>query len=140
MKLNLNNFGKKLKLIKRTKKSEEPPSEEEIFIETVDLINECWNKSNKAFELFKINLIEYEEGYFQALENLLYLKYGVWKTELVLWYVFGRVDEEGEILPLNIQHKDTSSEEEIVIKNPKELWNLFERLEELKRKDENNEE
>ena len=54
MKLNLNNFGKNLKLNKRSKKEKEA-TEEEIFIETIGLLESCWNRSNKAYELFKVN-------------------------------------------------------------------------------------
>lgn len=136
MKLNLNNFGDKLKLKKRNKKEKEPPTEKEIFIETIDLLEKCWNKSNDAFENFKINLIEYEEDYYQVIENLVYIKYGVWKSELIMWYIFGRVGIEGEILPLSMQHKDTGEEEEILIKNSSELWDFLERIDKIKNQNE----
>ena len=133
MKLNLNNFGDKLKLKKRNKKKDEPPSEYEMFIETIDLLNACWVKSSDLYERFKVNLIEYEEDYFQVIENLLNAKYGPWKAELILWYIFGRVGLDGEISSLVIQHKDTGEDEEIFLKTSDDLWNFLERLDKIKK-------
>jgi len=95
MKLNLNNYGKKFKFKKREKK-EKIISEKDLFIETLDFLEKNWAKSNQVYDLFGINLLEYEESYFKAIENLIVLKYGMWKAEIILWYVFGRKDNEDD--------------------------------------------
>ena len=87
MKLNLNNFGKKFKLNKRAKK-DKIISEEEMFVETIDMISKCWERSNKLYDTFKINFLEYEEESFRIMENLIVVKYGLWKSEIILWYIF----------------------------------------------------
>ena len=135
MKLNLNNFGKKLKFSKRSKK-EKILTEKEIFVDIIDKLNACWVKSNKLYEMFKISNLEYEEDYYQLIENLLVAKYGPWKTEIALWYVFGRIDEEGNILPLILQDKDDKKEEEIILKNSTELWNFILKVEEKRKTEE----
>ena len=124
---NLNNFGKNLKLKKRPDKQPQL-SEKEIFVDAVTLLCDCWNTSNEAYNKFKLNLLEYEERYYQAIEGFILLKYGLWKTEIILWYVFAREDEEGNIAPLLIQIKD-KPDEEVILKSPTELWDLLERLE-----------
>ena len=97
MKLNLNNFGKKFKLKKRVQNARSI-SEYDLFIETIVRFDECWNNSNELYKVFKINLLEYEEQYYQIIENLLLLKYGTQKTEVVLWYIFGRIDDKGNVV------------------------------------------
>jgi hypothetical protein len=134
MKLNLNNFGKNLKLNKRDKKLKEI-SEDKMFIETIGILETCWNKSNKMYELFGVNILEYEESYYQVIENFIFLKYGNWKTELIMWYIFGRVDNEGKIHPLTVSFKDEDTEEEVLIKNASELWQFMIRLEKNKNKE-----
>ena len=94
---NLNNFGKKLKFNKRSGKKEKIITEKELFIETVNLFQEAWTRSNSAYEVFQINLIEYEEKFYQIIENLFLMKYGLWKTEIILWYIFARLDDEGNV-------------------------------------------
>lgn len=124
---NLNNFGKKLKLSKRQNKKQPEVTEKEIFVEFITMLGDCWNRSNAAYEAFKINLLEYEEKYYQIIEDLILIKYGAWKTEIILWYVFAREDNEGNIAPLLIQTKG-KEDEEVTLKTPEELWDLLERL------------
>ena len=124
--LDLGNFGKGLKFKQRTKK-QETYTEKDIFIETIDLLYNTWIRSNKAYEMYKINLLEYEEPFYQIIENCLLIKYDLSKTEIILWYIFGREDEEGNILPLILQY-DEKDNEELIINNPSDLWNLLEKL------------
>ena len=125
---NLNNFGRKLKLQKRSEKKQPQVTEKELFIESIEMICECWNRSNEAYDKFKLNLLEYEERYFQVIENFILLKYNTWKTEIILWYVFAREDDEGNIAPLIVQTKG-KEDEEVILKTPLDLWSLLERLE-----------
>lgn len=128
--LNLGNFGKGLKFKQRTKK-QETYTEKDLFIETIDLLYNTWIRSNKAYEMYKINLLEYEEPFYQIIENCLLIKYDLSKTEIILWYIFGREDEEGNILPLILQY-DEKDNEELIINNPSDLWNLLEKLDKEK--------
>lgn len=132
MKLNLNNFGKKFKLNKRSKK-DKIISEEEMFVETIDMMSKCWERSNKLYDTFKINFLEYEEEYFRVLENLVVLKYGLWKSEIILWYIFGRIDLDGKMQTLTVQD-DGQEPENITLTTPQELWNFLKKLEEEKNK------
>jgi hypothetical protein len=130
MKLNLNNFGKRLKLTERIKKTKEI-SEEELFVESIGMLDYCWNRSNKLYETFGLNTLEYEESYYQIIEDLLLIKYGFWKTEIILWYVFERKDEEGNINPLIVQYNG-EEDKELILETPLELWNFLLEVEEQK--------
>jgi len=125
--LNLGNFGKGLKFNKRNINKQETITEKDLFIETIDLLYNTWVRSNKTYEMYKINLLEYEESFYQIIENCLLIKYDLPKTEIILWYIFGREDEEGNILPLILQHEE-KDDEELIISNPSDLWNLLEKL------------
>jgi hypothetical protein len=126
---NLNNFGKKLKLNERIdKKKGKVLSEEEMFVDLVAKLSECWDKSTKLYDLFKINTLEYEEDYYSVIEDLILLKYGIWKTEVILWYIFGRIDLEGRMHPLTYQ-TDDKEPEEILLKTSQELWDFLIKLE-----------
>jgi hypothetical protein len=131
--INLNNFGKDFKITQR-KDKDKILSEEEIFVDIISTLESCWDKSNKLYETFKIGILEYEEDYFQIIENLIQLKYGIWKTEIILWYVFGRIDLDGKMHSLLLHDEDTNEEVEIFIKNPSELWVFLNELENKKDK------
>ena len=106
-----------------------------MFVRIVERLDKCWDDSNGLYEKFKISILEYEEGYYQVIEDLLVLQYGPWKTELILWYIFGRFDAEGNMYPLTVQVTG-KEEEEVFLKTPLQLWNFLDRLEKQKRKDE----
>lgn len=131
--MDLSNFGKKFKTKKRVKSSK-VLTELDMFIDVVNRLEKCWDKSNKIYEIFKLNVLEYEEDYFQIIEDLLLMKYGAWKTEIILWYAFGRKDDDGNIFPLVMQAKD-EEKLEVILTTPVELWTFLEKLEERKRKE-----
>ena len=133
MEINLNNLGKQFKFSRRISvKPTETLSEKEMFGDLITRLDEAWGDSNKLFAKFKINLLEYEEGYFGLIEDLLLMKYGSWKTEIILWFVYGRMDENGEIHPLSLNLE--GNEEKVIIKTPTQLWDLLNRIENYKTK------
>jgi len=133
MKLNLNNFGRNLKFKSKFPKAS-IPTEEELFIEFTGILEACWLQSNQLYENFGINLLEFEENYHRVIENLLLIKYGLWKTEVILWYIFGRLDEENEVLPLVVKYEE-QKDEEVLLMNAKDLWEFLLKMEEQKNKD-----
>lgn len=135
--MDLNNFGKNLQFNRRGEapRSIENLSDKEIFIQMVSKLSDCWDGSNQLYEKFKISVLEYEEGYYQVIEDLLNLHYGPWKTELILWYTFARFDSDGNMYPLIVQTKG-KEDEKVFLKTPIQLWNFLDRLEKQKRKDE----
>lgn len=133
MEINLNNLGKQFKFSRRISvKPTETLSEKEMFVDLITRLDEAWGDSNKLFAKFKINLLEYEEGYFGLIEDLLLMKYGSWKTEIILWFVYGRIDENGEIHPLSLNLE--GNEEKVIIKTPTQLWDLLNRIDNYKTK------
>ena len=131
--MDLSNFGKKFKSKKRVKSSK-ILTELDMFIDIVNRLEKCWDKSNKIYETFKVNILEYEEDYFQIIEDLLLMKYGSWKTEIILWYAFGRKDSDGNVFPLIMQPKG-EEKKEVILNTPAELYSFLEKLEERKRKE-----
>lgn len=131
MKIDLNKLGKQLKLTKR-KASNKKLTDKETFIDLITQLENNWNLSNELYEKYKINLIEYEENFFSLIEDLILLHFGDWKTEIILWYVYGRIDEEGNTFSLMVSHKDKKEQEEVIIDNPSQLWDFIVRLEKEK--------
>ena len=126
---NLNNFGKNLKFSQRGEKGKKIPlTEKEIFVELMTAFETAWDRSNESYEKYKINLLEYEEMFYQIIEGFIYLKYGDWKTEIIMWYIFLRKDEEGKIYSMKIKFREKNIEEEVTLNNPTELWDLLEKI------------
>jgi hypothetical protein len=123
MKLNLSEFGKKLKLTHRAKKQDEI-NEKDLFVELVGSMDHCWERSNTLYEVYGLNTLEFEEDYYKIMESLLLIKYGLWKTEVILWFVFGRKDEEGTEYPLTVQNLG-EEDKEVFLNTSLELWDFL---------------
>jgi len=126
--MNLNNFGKNLKFNQRSEKGKKVLTEKELFIELMTMLEETWDRSNESYEKYKINLLEYEESFYQMIEGFMFLKYGDWKTEIALWYIFIRKGEDGDIIPLKVKFHDAKEDEEIYLNNATDLWDILERI------------
>jgi hypothetical protein len=125
--IDLSPFGHKLKF------QESPKSKlkrkKELFIGLVQTYENCWFRSNALYNDFGINLIEYEEDLFIMLENLIYLHFGEIKGQIILWYVYDRVDietgESGNIILENEDEKGNISTIEYKVENAEQLWEFL---------------
>lgn len=118
-------FGKNLNIKSRTIN----PTDKDLFIDIVDLLDECWIRSNTLETQFALPISDYEEPFYLAIENLIYMHYGEWKGDIILWWLFERLDEDGSLLPININDIDEQTEEEVFIETVEELWSFIKKLE-----------
>jgi hypothetical protein len=117
-------FGKHLNIKSRTKN----PTDKDLFTEVVGLVDECWIRSNVIENEFGLGISDYEEPFYLVIENLIYMHYGEWKGDIMLWWLFERFDEDGSVLPININDHNKETEEEIFIETVEELWEFIKKL------------
>jgi hypothetical protein len=67
------------------------------------------------------------------IENLFLLHYGEWKTDIILWWIYDRFNEEGKVSPIEFNDHDTNSQEEVIVETPEQLWNFLKRIDKLKK-------
>ena len=126
----MKNFGKNV-IIKP--KKQKGLSEKEIFIDIVSLLDECFSRS-ASLEQHNLNIATYDEPFYIMIENLMFLKYGEWKTDIILWWVYNRYNEEGEIMPIKLNDHVENVEEEVMIENADQLWEFLKRIDKLENK------
>ena len=120
--MNINNFGNKLK-INLNNKSEE----KEMFISIVSTLEQCWLRTNIIHTQLGVDFYNYEQHYFTMIEDLLYLKYGETISTLVLWYVYDRYDQDGDLLAIDVKIGD-KPKKQYLLKTPLDLWILVEKI------------
>lgn len=120
--MNLKNFGNKLKF-EESKQSKEK-KEKELFIAIVDSFRNSFNKSTQLFIDYHIDIFKYEENYYRIIEDLLLINFGVWKTELILWYVYEGMDENGKPNILEVELPDGSLQP-VKFPTANSLWNFI---------------
>ena len=120
--MNLKNFGNKLKF-EESKQSKEK-KEKELFTAIVDSFRSSFNKSTQLFIDYNIDIFKYEENYYRIIEDLLLINFGVWKTELILWYVYEGIDENGKPNVLEVELPDGSLHS-VKFPTSNGLWNFM---------------
>ena len=127
-------FGSKLKI--RISPKDKDLLEKNIFIKSINILEFCVERGDNFLELgFDIENIE--EPYLDVIELLFGLHFGEWTAELVEWYLFGRVDEDGKICPLVLSEDEEDEGEKIIIKTPEEFWDVIQKIKSKLNKKEN---
>ena len=132
--MNMSNFGKNLNIKRREDKPTKPGTKAR-FIELVTLFDEL-DKRSIELSSFGIQLTDYEDAYFTLVENMMLDLFGDWKTELVMWFVYDRMDEEGTLMPLLVtdESEEEGSEEEVYIENAEQLWDFIKKIDKKPKK------
>jgi hypothetical protein len=123
--MDIKNFGQRLKL--EESKTSRVKKEKEVFIETVTLLEHCLQRSDILYEEFNIDIYSYEEYFIKIIENLFLLKYGEAVTDIIIWYLYDRVDEDGKVYSL-IYEVEEKPPIEIKINKPADLWKFIDKL------------
>ena len=123
--MDIKKFGQRLKL--EESKTSKVKKEKEIFVENVTLLEQCFKRADDIHEHLGIDLYMYEEPFLQIIENLFLLKYGEVVTEIMIWYLYDRVDETGKVYPL-IYEEEEKPPIEMKINKPADLWKFIDKL------------
>jgi hypothetical protein len=126
----MKNFGKNLKIEPKKK----GVSERELFIDIVNVFDECNQRTEDLEETYMMGISNYDEAFYLMVENLLYIHYGEWKTDIILWWVYDRFGPEGEIMAIELNDHDSNSKESVVVETAEQLWSLLKRIDKLENK------
>ena len=118
-------FGKHLNLRKKSS----PLDEKELFCEIIEVLEATIKRSNKLYKEHGLEFKEYDEKIVLVIDNLFFLKYGEWKTNIIIWYLWERMDEEGNIGELEYEDLDTGKTKVVIVKCPEDLWDILKEIE-----------
>lgn len=113
-----NIIGSNTKL--RRKKKTEQDIRKELFIETINNIEKLYQRGVAIEKIYGINFINYDESFFEIIDNFILYTFGKEIAELIYFYLYDRVNEDGTINALMDQNKN-----EIVLKDANDLWLLI---------------
>ena len=126
----MKNFGKNVNIKPKKQKG---LSEKEIFVDIISLLDDCFSRS-ASLEQHNLNITSYDEPFYIMIENLLFLKYGEWKTDIILWWAYNRFDENGEIKPIELNDHVENKQEEVLVETTEQLWEFLKRIDKLENK------
>lgn len=118
-------FGKHLHLKKKTGALDE----KQLFCDIIEIMEATIERSRKLYTQHGLEFREYDENFFLVIDNLFYLKYGEWKTEIIIWYLWERMDDKGNIGELEFENMDTGKSKVIIVKCAEDLWDIMKEIE-----------
>ena len=102
-------------------------SEKDEFKQLVESLEFCNKRDLVLFENFGIDVSSYVDPYWSVIEQLVFLMYGEIKAEIILWWLYHRFDEEGNLLPIELDEENEETKQ-VYIKTINELWNFLKKL------------
>jgi hypothetical protein len=72
---------------------------EKFFLDIISILCEI-EAYQKISESVGISLVKYEDLHFQIIEGLLEKQYGELEKNIIIWWVFESLKENGEVYPL----------------------------------------
>jgi hypothetical protein len=104
----------------RRKKKNENDLNKEMFEKTINALERANVRTAIVGTEFNIDLSDYDELFYEVIDNLVRMNYGKEAAELIFFYIYERLNPDGSINEL-IDVNDNP----IVLNNPSELWDLI---------------
>jgi hypothetical protein len=79
---------------------------------------------------YKVDMMDYDDPFYTAIENLLKLNYTQEQRNLINWWLYDKYLPTGEVLVLT----DKETEEIIPSDTPEDIWDLLQEYEKKKKK------
>jgi hypothetical protein len=92
----------------------------EILIQKAD---DSLNVEDKLVEVADISIAKITDPLWFVIENQFKLIYGEEATELIMWYLMERLDEDNNVIPL-----EDEEENKIILNKPIDLWNYLQKM------------
>jgi hypothetical protein len=116
---NILNADFKIKRKKRT----ELDIQRDLFFKIILSLEKLNMRSNMLNIDLDIDLTKYDEVFYDTIDDLLLLYFGKNIAEIVFFYVYDRIDQDGNIIYVN-----DSNGNPVILDNVNDLWNLIQNI------------
>ena len=114
--------GIKLQMEENPKKAEN--KHKKFFLAMVNKLVSIQERTDKVYTEYGINLLMYEDLYFQLIEDFVYEHYGNSVAEVIFWHVNGiKIEDDKEQF---IEDKETGKRHKA--KTPLQIYNVCKKL------------
>ncbi len=104
--------------LKRKKKSENDHYRE-LFNKVIIALEQANVRSEILGEDMKIDLTNYDEEFYTAIDNLILIAFGKEAAEVIFYYVYDRINPDGSVNELR-----DNEDKPVILNNPSDLWDL----------------
>jgi hypothetical protein len=108
--------------IKRRKKTKED-TQREIFLSTIPLLEHILTRGIMLESDYGFNTIRYDEPFYQIIDSLIYLHFDEDAAELIMFYLYERLNPDGTVNEVTDINGDVVS-----LENAEDLWTLVQQI------------
>ena len=108
--------------LKRRKKTE-VDTQREVFINTIPLLEHIINRGPMLDADYGVNMARYDEPFFQIIDSLIYLHFGKEASELIMFYLYERVNPDGTVNDILDENNNP-----VPLESVEDLWELIKQL------------
>jgi hypothetical protein len=108
--------------VKRKKKTELDVNKE-LFSKIILTLERLNGRSNILASDLDIDLVKYDEVFYEVIDNLLLLNFGKEISEIIFFYVYDRIDPEG-----NITYLQDTNGNPVILETVNDLWYLIQNI------------
>ena len=113
--------GLKFQMEENPKKVEN--KHKKFFLSTLNTLFSIQERTDKIFTEYGLNLIMYEDLYFQVIEDMVYEHYDLEVGEVIFWYVNGaKLNDEEQYI------EDKKTGKRYKAKTPLQVYNVCKKL------------
>jgi len=105
----------------RNKLPAKKSQEKELFCEILQNLQFVNGRTMGMKHDFKVNMMEYDDPFYIALENMFHLHYTQEQRNIINWWLYEKFLPTGEILVLT----DKETNEVIPSDTPEDIWDLI---------------
>lgn len=103
----------------RRKKKKESDKQKEMFVLVINTMEEAIVRSNIALRELQVDLFKYEEKFINVIDLLMYMNFGNDAVELISYYLYDRINQDGTINPVYL------NDVEVRLESPYQLWDII---------------
>jgi hypothetical protein len=114
--------------VKRRKKTKEE-TQREVFLTTIPLLEHILNRGIMLESDYGFNTVMYDEPFYQIIDSLIYMHFDEDAADLIMFYLYERVNPDGTFNFVTDINGD-----EFSLENAEDLWILVQQITEENKK------
>jgi hypothetical protein len=108
--------------VKRRKKTKED-TQRELFLTNIPLLEHILARGIMLDSDYGFNTIKYDEPFYQVIDSLLYMHFDEDAAELIMFYLYERINPDGTLNTVTDINGD-----EFLLENAEDLWTLVQQI------------
>lgn len=108
------------KTIVRRRRRSASDKKKELFAGLINTLEEIRVRQSLMYADLSLDFSTYDEKFFAAIDILFHMNFGPKGADVVAFYLYDRVNQDGSINPLIV-----NGTHEVVMNNPYDLWSFL---------------